>query len=123
MPRVVINPFTPLPTQNRHSGLIFVDKRLLSAYFNNFFAPLEPHLTNFEPGKLVKFFSLNGLFAIPTSFQHPSIKYGFIDGLHHENANCCPSVGLFEPLDSQMGDYLLVLRSKNILDTLLCYPN
>ena len=109
MPRVVIHPFPPLLTQNRHSGLICVDKRLILAYFGNFFAPLEPNLGNVEPGKLVKRFSLNGLFAIPTSFQRCSIKYGFIYGLNHENANCCPNVGPFGPLDGQMGDYLLVL--------------
>ena len=81
MPRVVIPPFPPLPTQNMHSGLICVDQRLLTAYFGNFFAPSEPHLGNSEPGKLVKLFSLNDLFAIPTSFQHPTIKYEFIYGL------------------------------------------
>ena len=109
MPRVVIHPFPPLPTQNMHSGQICVDQRLLRAYFGNLFAPLEPHLGNVEPGKLVKLFSLNGLFAIPTSFQHRSNKYGFIYGLNHKNANCCPNVGLFVPLDGQMGDYLLAL--------------
>ena len=57
MPHVVILPFPPLPTKNRHSELICVDQRLSTAYFCIFFGPLEPHLRNFEPGKLVKLLS------------------------------------------------------------------
>ena len=109
MPHIVIHPFPPLLTQNSHFGSIFVAKRQFTAYFGNLLAPLGSHSGHFEPSKWVKMFSLNALGAVPTLFQHCSIKCGFLYGLNHENANFCPNLGLFGPLDGQMGNYLIVL--------------
>ena len=66
----------PLPTQNSPSVPIWVAKRLFSAYFGHFLAPLEPHLGHSGSGKWVKLLSLDVLSAFPTSFQPVPLNRG-----------------------------------------------